>query len=62
MSFPTPYTGYACNTSGLKFSPGHARGERKINQEGACNWRREGGIQDFELSRESDLILLLGVY
>lgn len=26
---PTLYTGYACNTSGLKFSPGH--GGRKIN-------------------------------
>lgn len=25
---PTLYTGYACNTSGLKFSPGH--GGRKI--------------------------------
>lgn len=33
---PTLYTGYACNTSGLKFSPGH--GGRKINH--------RKGIQD----------------
>lgn len=50
MSFPTLYTGYACNTSGLKFSPGHARGERKINHR---SLRREGDT-GFERERERE--------
>lgn len=42
---PTLYTGYACNTSGLKFSPGH--GGRKINH--------RKGIQDLGGGGEEEI-------
>lgn len=44
MSFRLLYTSYACNTSDLKFSSGHARGEHKINHR-SLRTRNEKKIQ-----------------
>lgn len=57
---PTLYTGYACNTSGLKFSPGH--GGRKINhRKGIQDLGGGGGRNSWLISRDwiwKNLVLL----